>query len=360
MITNVTNQRTLRGHMPTRPTMRIATGGEHHAWLARHLTARDRWLARMLFEHKVFTTHQIVELAFPSTRAANHRLRELYRWRVADRFQPFVTVGAQPMHYVLDVAGATAVAFEAGLDPAELRYRHDRAIGIAHSLRLAHTVGANGFFTALVAQSRHPYACGELTAWWSEARCARHFGDLVRPDGYGRWHDHATGTDLEWFLEFDFGTEPLHILASKLDGYHRLATVTGITTPVLVWLPTSRREATARRTLARAVADLDRPALVPVATSTVDLPTRQDTVGSPADTWWRPLGHDSRIQSRRLRLADLAWTWHGLTPPAPVGTGHRANGSQPVLSSRATAGASGDLAAPYPLPPGQAGHTARP
>src|SRR3954452_22092739 len=82
MISNPTPQRALRGHMPKRPTPRAATTGEHHAHLAGRLTVRDRWLARMLHEHKVFTTQQIVELCYPSARAANHRLLDLFKWRV--------------------------------------------------------------------------------------------------------------------------------------------------------------------------------------------------------------------------------------------------------------------------------------
>ena len=348
-VTNATAQRTLRGHMPTRPTPRVATSGEHHAWLARHLTARDRWLARMLFEHRVFTTHQIVELAFPSVRAANHRLRELYQWRVLDRFQPFVTLGAQPMHYVLDVAGAAGLAFEEGLDPAALRYRHDRAIGIAYSLRLAHTVGCNGFFTHLIAASRAAQCAGWLTAWWSEARCARHFGDLVRPDGYGRWHEHATGAEVEWFLEFDFGTEALPVLASKLAGYHQLAATSGITTPMLVWLPTTRRETSTRRALADALADLDRPALVPVATSSADLPMPAGEDASPAGARWLPLPPDNRPAPGRVRLAELAHARPIPAPPAGAGRQRHA-GAPPAL---AVSGSRGDLPAPDPLPPGQ-------
>lgn len=64
-------------------------------------------------------------------------------------------------------------------------------------------------------------APGHLTAWWSEARCARYFGDLVRPDAYGRWRQ--ADREVEFFLEFDFGTEALPVLASKLAGYHQLA-----------------------------------------------------------------------------------------------------------------------------------------
>ncbi len=83
----------------------------------------------MLYEHKVLTTQQIVELCYPSMRAANHRLLDLFMWRVVDRFQPFVTTGTAPMHYVLDIAGAVALAYEDGLDPKSTRLparRRDR------------------------------------------------------------------------------------------------------------------------------------------------------------------------------------------------------------------------------------------
>ena len=103
-------QRQLRGHRPARPSDRAALTGEHHAYLAAHLTPRDRWLARVLAEHRVLTAGQIAQLAFASTRTANRRLLSLYRWRVVDRFQPYLTSGSAPMHYVLDTAGAAALA----------------------------------------------------------------------------------------------------------------------------------------------------------------------------------------------------------------------------------------------------------
>jgi hypothetical protein len=170
----------------------------------------------MLWEHRVLTAHQITALAFPSSRSGRLRLRELYTWGVVDRFQPFVTVGTAPMHYVLAPAGAAVLAAEDGLDIKKMGYRHDRVFGVAHSLWLAHTVGVNEWFTALVDRARHPQP-GEqvaLTAWWSETRCARHFGDLIKPDGYGRWQ-HGD-RHVEWFLEYDFGTEVLAKLAGNL------------------------------------------------------------------------------------------------------------------------------------------------
>jgi hypothetical protein len=337
MTANPPPQRALRGHLPARPTPRDATGGEHLARLAARLTPRDRWLARMLAEHRVLTTHQIHALAFAtSPRTATGRLRRLYTWRVLDRFQPFVTTGSAPMHHVLDVAGNAVLAAEDGLDPDATGYRHDRAIGISHSLRLAHTVGVNTFFTALVHHARRPEAPAALTAWWSEGRCRRRFGDLTRPDAYGRWRDHTTGAEVEWFLEYDCGTEPLGRLAAKLPGYHALAAATGAATPVLVWLPGARREAGARHALAAAVRGLDRPQSVPVATTAADLADPAHRA-DPAVARWLPLPTAAAAAPGRLRLAELARAWPGLPPPA---------------ARTAPPPGPGEPAPPPPMPPG--------
>ncbi|WP_308128311.1 replication-relaxation family protein [Frankia sp. CiP3] len=176
-----------------------------------------------------------------NTLSANIRLLELYRWQVLDRFQPLAVSGLSPMHYVLDVAGAAVLAHEDGLDPKKIDYQHDRAMGIAHSLYLAHRVSVNGMFTRLIHHARQPHATGRLTGWWPEERCAVLYGDIVRPDAYGRLAQR--GTEIEWFLELDYGTEPLRRLALKLDGYHRLAKETMIITPILIWTTTTRREA---------------------------------------------------------------------------------------------------------------------
>ncbi|WP_413116202.1 replication-relaxation family protein [Streptomyces sp. CY1] len=339
MITNPTPQRSLRAHRPKRLSQRAAITGEYIARLATRLTDRDRWLARMLYEHKVLTTHQIAEIAYPSVRAANLRLLQLYKWRVLDRFQPFIASGTAPMHYVLDVAGAAIVAREDGLDPRDLDYRHERAIGIAHSLRLAHTVGTNAFFTALTAHSRSSNPSGQLTAWWSEARCERNFGDIVRPDGYGRWR--ADQSAFEWFLEFDFGTERPDRVAAKLPGYAKLAATTGITTPILLWMPTTRRETRVRGALGTALSTLDDPTLVPVATSSADFVINDHDV-HPAAARWQPLDGRQRA-SRRLSLAELGRAWPHL-PPLPLSA-----------SSSVTTGSSDswkELPPPSPCAPG--------
>ncbi|WP_335645164.1 replication-relaxation family protein [Amycolatopsis albispora] len=203
-------------------------------------------------------------------------------------------------------------------------------------MQLGHTIGCNGLFTNLIRHSRQLGATGRLTAWWSATRCGRHWGDIVNPDGYGRWQQR--GREVEWFVEFDFGTEQLSRLAVKLTRYARLAETTGITTPVLMWFPTAAREAHARQTLADAQRALDQPAHVPIAT------TSAETAADPLDMTaarWRPVGDTGN--NGRTPLADLPTLWPGLPAPANLGD-HRPASSDPT---RPRFG----LVAPSPLPP---------
>ncbi|ABW12201.1 hypothetical protein Franean1_2778 [Parafrankia sp. EAN1pec] len=341
MITNPPQQNHLGRRTYARPAARTVAGSEHQLWLARHLTPRDRWITRMLHEHRVLTTHQIVELGWTGRRAANLRLLELYRWRVLDRFQPLVPAGLAPMHYILDVAGAAVLAHEDGLDPKKIGYQHDRAKGIAHSLHLAHRVAVNGMFTRLIHHARQPGAAGKLTAWWPEERCARHFGDIVRPDAYGRWTTRG-GATVEWFLELDYGTEPLHRVTAKLAAYHQLATSTRIATPILLWTTTARREARLRAAMAQTLQNLDRPELVPVATTAADL-TPPDQHLDPALARWLPL---TTTRPGRLGLHQL--------PDVPPHL-------RPTVRQDDTAGPSdpsGRLHPPHPMPPPTSLHPA--
>lgn len=347
MISNPTQQRSLRGHKAARPTPRAANTADHQAVLAWRLTPRDRWIIRMLHEHRVLTAHQITALAFPSFRSGRMRLRELFQWGVVDRFQPFISSGTAPMHYVLAPAGASVLAAEDGVDVKDLGYRHDRAFAVAHSLRLAHTVGVNEWFTALVDRARHsePGEYTELGAWWSETRCARHFGDLIKPDAYGRWI--SLGAEIEFFLEYDLGTEVLAKLAGKLAGYAALAESTGITTPLLVWLPTSRREATARRLLHRAWRELANPHTVPVATAAAELLDPDAAHPSPADQVWLPLDNHGGEGGARRELHRLLDAWpHVLAPTADGEPGGEAVAlpDSPLLLV---------APAPAPMPPAQ-------
>ncbi len=334
MIMNPPQQTYLGRRTYARPTARVVSRGQHQLWLARHLTPRDRWIVRMIHEHRVLTTHQIVELGWATRRSANIRLLELYRWRVLDRFQPLATSGLSPMHYVLDVTGAAVLAHEDGLDPKKIGYQHDRAMGIAHSLHLAHRVAVNGMFTRLIHHARQPNAAGRLTAWWSEERCAGLYGDIVRPDAYGRWAQ--GGAEIEWFVELDFGTEPLRRLAFKLDAYHRLAKETRIITSVLIWTTTARREARIREVLTEALRHLDQPARVPVATTAADLAEPDQHLDATL-VRWLPL---TRAGLGRLGLGQLSVVWPPLNRAA---TGHGDKIGLPERPNR--------LHPPQPMPP---------
>jgi hypothetical protein len=268
----------------------------------------------MLYEHRVLTTTQISTLAFPATRRATRRLLTLHQARVIDRFRPRRPVGTAPWHWILAPAGATVLAAEHGLDQRELRWRHDRALALAHSLHLDHDIGVNDWFTTLATTPSQL----TLTAWWSQTRCARLWGDLAHPDGYGRLTPASPGPGgLEFFLEFDRGTESLTQVSAKLNGYEQLAAATGITTPLLLWLPTARREATARTALRRTLTGAQHPGSVPIATATAD--HTPDT--GPAGPVWLPL-HPTPTPTQpgpRITLTRLAATWpHRHPDPAPA------------------------------------------
>jgi hypothetical protein len=298
------------------------------AALAARLTARDRWLLRMLHEHRVLTTTHITWLAFGTSRAATARLLALYQLRAIDRFRPLTPLGSAPLHFVLDEAGAYLLAAEDGITTGELGYRRDRALAIALSVQLAHATGTNSVFCALAAQGRQA-GNGSLTSWWSERRCAALWGDLARPDGYGQWTERtpAGPAVTDFFLEYDTGSENLHRVAAKLTGYQNLAARTGITTPVLFWLPTARREA-ALRALLGTTAGHGGPGArptggvpgVPVATTT---PEAAASDAGPAGPIWLPAGRPGS----RLTLARAGGTTP--TPPPATAAGEQAGDSIP-------------------------------
>ncbi len=284
-----------RSRRPRREASRRGSVAEQLAALAGRLTDRDRAIVRLVHEHRVLTTHQLGAAFFDSLDRAEHRLRELTQARVLLRFRPHARhgEGSAPYHYVLGPLGAAVLAAEQGTEVRRLGYRADKALAVAHSQRQAHLVGVNGFFIALVAYGRQDRAQGaRLALWLSELACADHWGHVVRPDGFGRGSQH--GRQVGFFLEYDRGTEPLDRLAAKLYGYGELADATQIPTPVLFWLPTSGREASARQVLASEGRWSRVRFLVATASPTFGL--------GPAEAAWLPLGHTWP----RLRLVDLA------------------------------------------------------
>ena len=270
---------------PSKSPRMPRTTAERITALARRLTERDRRLCRLLWDHKVLTTYQVLDLCFPSRHAATHRLLLLVRLGVLDRFRPFRLTGSAPFHYVLGETGAQVLAAERGVTVSELGYNRARTLALAHSEHLAHLVGVNGFFAALAGSARvQPDAA--LAAWWSERRCSQRWGHLVCPDGFGRWTE--AGRTAEFFFEYDTGSETIARVVRKLNGYTDLATGSGIWTPTLLWLPSPSREAEVRRAIGTP--------LVPVATASGPLT-------DPAAAVWLPVGVEEG--GHRVRLAKL-------------------------------------------------------
>ncbi|MHB1849619.1 MAG: replication-relaxation family protein [Acidimicrobiales bacterium] len=254
--------------------------------VAHRLTERDRIILTMLYRHRVFTTDQLAEMYFDNLNTAQHRLTTLYKLRLVDRFQPLDhRYASLPYHYVLGELGAMVVAAERGEDPDTSRWRADKALAIGKSQRLRHLVGVNGFFSALVAESRRREDC-DLSLWWSERHCASQFDRIAQPDGLGVWEE--AGNRVVFCLEYDRSTEALDRLGKKLKSYEDLQVASGHAYRILFCFGHPRREAGARRVLAQAT--------VPVATAALG-PTQR-----PQDAIWAPIGYGTA----RLRLAELA------------------------------------------------------
>ncbi|MCP2290802.1 replication-relaxation family protein [Nocardia amikacinitolerans] len=268
------------------------------------LTGRDRWILRMVHEHRVLTTDHLAALAFPTAKLARRRLAVLYSYGVLDRFRPWRSKGSRPYHWTLAPAGASVLAGEAGIKVRELGYSHQTALSVAHSLHLKHALGVADWFTTLTTRP----GGGQVSRWWSQTRCQRLWGDLARPDAFGRY---TRGEDvLDFYLEYDLGSTALSRVAAKLHGFAELARTTGVITPVLLWVPTTEREANARAALRRTWERLPDPVAVPVATAAADL-LAPATTASPAERVWLPLHTDTG----RQHLHGLTDVWPMRTPP---------------------------------------------
>jgi Replication-relaxation len=274
---------------------------------AARLTARDRWILAMLAEHRVLTTPQLTRLAFGTRRVASLRLSVLHSLGVVHRFRPFTVAGSAPWHWLLAPPGAQVVADDHHTTVDVLGYQPERLARLAVSLHLAHTVGVNDLHTTLAAHGRQPGAGGRLAVWWSERRCEQAWGGRIRPDAYARWHTHPTQLqqgagvgEMDWFCEYDTGTENLDRVVGKLAGYAGLAADTCLATPVLFWLPGPARETHLRDLIRDWQQTHPGHAALPVATGHAEEP------GGPAGRVWAPVtpgGGQSRLTLTGLAVA---------------------------------------------------------
>jgi hypothetical protein len=259
--------------------------------VANRLTQRDRDILRLLSDHRVFTTEQLTDVFFSNPTTARHRLTELHRLRLVDRFKPRRWLNdSAPYHYAIGEIGAMVVTAERDDSLDKLNWKADRALAIGSSQRLEHLLGVNQFFIELMKVAHRPDA--NLREWWSERHCAKAMAKLVYPDAYGVWEEN--GSKVEFMLEYDRGTESLDRLAAKLEGYEDLERVTEVRRWVLFSLRTERREVGVRRV---------------VAGSSLPIATMARAAGqAPHQAAWWPLG----VEGVRLQLRELG-TWRSGT-----------------------------------------------
>lgn len=253
----------------------LRRGGVSALDIVGRLTERDRFLCRVLWEHRVLTTEQVLDLCFTSLTSTQHRLVALWRLGVLERFRSLRPTGSVSWRYTLGPLGAAIMAAERGVEAPRPSALRDRVVALATHQRTAHTLGVNGLFCALhaAARSRPDAAVG---AWWSERRCAAEWGEFVRPDAYGVWEE--AGSRVEFFVEHDTGTETLSRVAAKLDGYRDLVEAEGGARPLLFWLASPGREPALRKAL--------QGTTLPMATAVAG-------TGNPAGAVWLPLGGEA-------------------------------------------------------------------
>jgi hypothetical protein len=183
------------------------------------LDERDHAIFFSLLEHKILTTDQIKILFFRSLRRCQHRLRELRDLGFVASFTPRRAFGEgrPPDCFLLTKLGVIACSDAKGVRASDLPWIPDESY--RGSQNLAHRLGVNAFFCALVEASR---ACeGHCLATWRPEHWVRTKGAEVKPDGFGRYL-HPRGA-CQFYLEYDRGTEAFGALSRKLEGYLRLA-----------------------------------------------------------------------------------------------------------------------------------------
>ncbi|WP_422750609.1 replication-relaxation family protein [Micromonospora sp. WMMD1219] len=291
------------------------------------ITARDDRLLGWLYDHGVLTTDQIASALFPSLDFTQRRLRRLTVLRATDRFRPNrADGGSYPYHYVLDQLGYDHVHAQRGLGPPRRDQARRRKQSLTARPDLPHLLGGNQVFIDLATHARtHPHTSLErwhpASAFHDPGVFYRQGGNpqmmvhgpkgLPRPDGAGVWTER--GRSVPFFLEYDTGRERLDILTEKVAKYERLHAMSNWAWPVLLHLPSARREANLHHRLAGI--DLD----TVIATTTTEL--RLALGASPAERVWQLTGRTAG----RHRLIDLPYTDTHHDDEFPTHTSPRGN-----------------------------------
>ncbi|MPZ90544.1 MAG: hypothetical protein GEU68_02775 [Actinobacteria bacterium] len=229
--------------------------------LIRGLDARERAVLSVIYEHKVLLTQHLKAMFFGSLRRAQDRLRHLAQRGLIDTWYPPRPrgMGKASGHHTLTESGAQVVASLLGVARSELRYVVRDEEDREQDAWLAHRIGANEFFCTLIEAGRA--IDGHGLAKWVPERTVRTAEGWIRPDGYGVYL-HPGGA-LDFYLEYDRGTETTRQLANKLAGYIGVArdwTEQGAEhfPCVLIVVPNHRRERVVAAAFAEAVARFKR------------------------------------------------------------------------------------------------------
>jgi hypothetical protein len=229
--------------------------------LIRGLDARERAVLVAIYEHKVLLTEHLKAMFFGSVRRAQDRLRHLAQRGLVDTWYPPQPrgMGKASGHHTLTESGAQVVASLLGIARSELRYVIREPEDREQDAWLAHRIGVNEFFCALIEAGRTNDAHG--LAKWVPERTVRTADGWIRPDGYGVFL-HPGGT-LDFYLEYDRGTETTRQLANKLAGYIGIARDWTAQEPelfpcVLIVVPKRKRESVVAAAFSDALARFKR------------------------------------------------------------------------------------------------------
>lgn len=206
-----------RGTIAAASALTARAENDHELQALRSLEPRERAVLIAIYEHKVLLTRHVKALFFASTRRAQERLRHLGALGLIKSFYPPQPRGAgkAPGHHVLTEAGAQVVAALQGVARSEIRFVVKDDEDLEQDSYLAHRIGVNEFFCALIEAGRRNDGHG-LYKWVPERTVGTKVG-WIRPDGHGLYLN--PGGACDFYLEYDRGTETTRQLTAKLAGY---------------------------------------------------------------------------------------------------------------------------------------------
>src|ERR671919_2638916 len=137
--------------------------------LIRGLDARERAVLVAIYEHKVLLTEHLKAMFFGSLRRAQDRLRNLAQRGLIDTWYPPRPrgMGKASGNHTLTESGAQVVASLLGIARSELRYVVRNEEDREQDAWLAHRLGVNEFFCALIEAGRAIDSHG-LSHWGPE------------------------------------------------------------------------------------------------------------------------------------------------------------------------------------------------